>query len=251
MVFKSKGVLLFSILIFMCHLLSGQEKLIIGISGGYQAVYSKTSVADRLTRYPQNYHTYTPGYFASVDLSNRNFFVRPSVSGFEIVHSHGVFNKTAFSYDSPKNKNIRNTNSAMDFNLDLGYQFQFYRLKIRMFTGVGWITTNGKEWTTSNRPAHMVAPVNVDVTTTLEIFSQAFQSQTLYSNFGLGLSIPIYDKLSCDLDIRYQSYFKALAANFGDYAARTVQGFGFGGEFASQLTGAWAFRLGIGYQFNR
>jgi hypothetical protein len=250
MVFNVKNLLYSVGLVLLCNILSAQESYRIGIAGGYRALFSKTSFADRLTKYPLNYHAYSPGYYMSLSMMRRNFFLRSSFSGYKIIHSHGVYNNTVFSRESPKNKNIRNTNTARDINLDVGYDFPFYFLNVRLFSGLGWITTGDREWTTSNRPVQMLVPVNVNVTTTLDIFSQAFQSQTYYSNFGFGLSWPLYARLRCEFDVAYQTYFSTLAANYGDYRNRTKEGFGLGGEFSSQLTGAWLAQLGISFSIN-
>ena len=224
----------------------------ITVSAGYRAYFSKTSMIDRLTRYSLNYHAYAPGYYSAINLTTKNFFLKPSFSRYGIVHNHGVYNYTIFTYGSPKNRNIRNTNSIVECNLDFGYEFKLNHLVLRAFAGGGWITTSGRDWDTRNEPVPMLvnSPDPIEVSTSLEIFSQSFFTESYTSNFGLGMYIPVCRNLVCELDVCYQTHFNALAANTGTYRTGAAGTPGFGGEFNSILTGAWIFQVGIGYRFN-
>lgn len=251
MVSKIKKTFTALLLMLFCGGAMSQTDGAISISAGYRANFSKTSTIDRLTRYSLNYHAYAPGYYTSINVMAKHFFLRPSFSRYDIVHNHGVYNITSFTIDSPKNRNIRNSNSMMEFNLDFGYEFKVNPFTLRIYAGGGRISTTGQDWKIHNIPVPMIGVGPVEVTTSLEIFSQSFNKKSYTSNFGFGMYFPIYRKLILEVDVSYQTHFIALAANTGTYRTEVNGMPGFGGEFNSILTGAWILQVGLGYQFKR
>ena len=247
---NSRLVLFILVMMLFSTLAKAQSVYTVTGSFGYRAHFSKSSVIDIFTTHSTNYHVYSPGYVASLMLAKNRFYIRPSFSSYGVTHSHGVFNPTIFSHRSPKNRNITNTNSVVDLNLDFGYEFPIWIINFRFFVGGGWISTTNQDWKTENLPALMIGGNDREATTHLTIFSEAFFSQSFTSSFGFGWSFQVYNNLTIETDISYQTHISTLAANKGEYRTRFPTGNGLGGDFASFFVGAWNLQIGFGYRLD-
>ena len=229
-----------------CHVsIYAQKSLQVSSNVGLRGNWGRSASFDKWTKYSQNYHTFTLGYSLSLDFNLFNFFIRPNLSQYDIVHSHGVMSKTLFHFDTPRKKNIRNTNGAFETGIDFGYTLNWDKLGLTYFIGGGKIVLSRDEWDKQNNNVNMLAAGNILSETILIVEEEAFTKSTYMVNVGLGAKYAFNTKITVNADFIYQSHLRALAANSGRYIVKEIF---LSSSFISFLTGSTIFQTSVGYR---